>query len=366
MFGNEFIKLVFSTFLIFGLYILYRAIRNSVEQQYPIKEFERVVPFSSGALPKCAYKRVSCDPSVQYDCANKCSDANKDSLKCVDMNALGGGENGGGYVCLPDAPKPVCNTTNGGVMLWTGYGMTNQQGWSCFCSQPLAFNGPSCDDKNPSYCSGGTIEFPSLNCTCPSSSVKMRRIGSNTPFCASKRKEDGGGAYGLIGNYKIPPNWGNVYYNLDLTDDYRDWSVRILEQLNLDVTDENAKAIMTVIKNSETELANLPPFVLVKETPSPSPSPAPSTSPSPQPTPTPLSKRKIIQKLDDYKVLVKKICDLPFVKESSKSWARSMCSDNSSGNELSTVPTNEGKPAYTDVLSEVSYTYYDKTYPSLM
>jgi hypothetical protein len=399
MFGKEFIKLIVSAVLIFALFILYKSIRNNIEKQYPKREFETVVPFYTENKPMCMYKRVSCDPNVLSDCANKCNDPTKDSFVCTNMDELGGGANGGGYVCLPPAPDTRCNTTNGGTLLWTGYGMTNQQGWSCFCSQPLVYNGPNCEDKNPSYCSGGTVEFPSLNCTCPANKVKLMRIGSNTPLCASKDPAEGGGAYGLMGNYKIPPNWGNVYYNLnkDGSDDYQNWAVRILRQLNLPVTDDNARKMMDTIKGSEKEIAYInsnvtqPPITssvctngtyknvtacIINEIPMLSSICTNGTyknvtacicdenrylisnTSGCQPIPK-------IDKLDDNKIIINKICNLDFVK--GEEWVRKMChSSDQAGNEVSTIPGRQNKYAYTDILSEVNYTYYDKTYPSLL
>ena len=234
--GKDLIKLVIVAIILFSLYVLYLAIQSSIDRQKPSDEIGKIVPFQTSEKPYCAYTKVSCNPLNTTDCVEKCKDANASEFKCVNLDAHQPSSinaNGGGWVCLPSQPTNKCIKENGGANLWTGYGMTNQQGWSCLCTQPLVYNGDGCADKNPSYCSGGTIDPKTLACTCPAKTEKRWRVQSNTPFCVSNDPEKGGGYRGLAGNQLTTPNWGNVRFNLDTNDDYLGWAQRIAYQMNL-------------------------------------------------------------------------------------------------------------------------------------
>jgi hypothetical protein len=327
MLSKEWIKLIVSIFIVLGLYALYHIIMSNIKKQLPPSSTGVIVPFQTSQKPICAYTRTSCETSE--DCINKCNDSNRNQLVCTDVNKLQPDTtniNGGGKICLPPVPIVSCNVTNGGALLWTGYGSTNQQGWDCLCTQPTIWNGLSCDIKNPSYCSGGTLDSK-FNCSCPDNTVKMWRNGLNTPFCAPKSGEKGG-MYGLAGNRLDVPNWGNVFFNLD-TADYSNWATRIAEEMNIS---DNNDAIVAIKKILE-------PIMIT-----------PNTN-----TPNPITPPPLYQLTEG---IINNICNDPTVTSARNGidWATKMCSANKAGRENG----ENGKPTYLSANEYVTYTYYDK------
>jgi hypothetical protein len=138
-----------------------------------------------------------------------------------------------GKVCLPREPDNSCNTDKGGIKLWTGYGFTEKQDWSCFCEYPEYYTGPNCNDINPYYCTDGKIDptkpLQDESCICPPGTEKMYRATTNIPFCAKTLPKDGGGMYGLKGNIKKSPNWINIIINRD--QDKFKWADQIYNEL---------------------------------------------------------------------------------------------------------------------------------------
>jgi len=316
---NNFLTLLFLGVVLLILVILYGAINSSIQKQYPPDDFGNVVPFKTSEKPYCAYTRTSCDPTIPSDCANKCLDSNASTFKCVNLNSNqpsgGSNVNGGGYVCLPEEPTNECVIENGGANIWTGYGATNQQGWSCLCTQPLVYGGEGCKYRNPSYCSGGTIN-PDLSCTCPENTEKRFRTNVNTPFCVSKDPAQGGGYMGLAGNQLDVPNWGNVQFNLVNSDDYADWAARIAFEMNLLYNSKVLDAVKQIIKNGDTN--------------------------------------KNGKLTDD---MISSICNDPTVKSAMRGSirARKMCSSDDSA----------GRYSHNNAFKYATYTYADNTYKSL-
>lgn len=172
----------------------------------------------------CSVKKTTCIPEDPTSCQNSCS--GPEEMKCVKMNTE--------YVCLPKGPDVSCNKDHGGINVWTGYGFTDQKEWSCLCTVPQLYGGPSCDTVNPAYCGGGNLEVIQKNdpkckiengyqiynnmcvkCNCPTDYGLVMRAEDNTPMCVSKTVQGGGGYMGLYGNYVKSPDWRNVYYNID-------------------------------------------------------------------------------------------------------------------------------------------------------
>jgi len=320
---KDWMMLLFIISILLILYFLYNAIKANIQKQSPDSETSVIVPFQTSLKPNCKDVRTSCDPANPNDCSNKCNDFQK--MVCTnigDLQPSSGNTNGGGYVCLPEVPTISCDTSKGGAQIWMGYGMTNQQSWDCVCTQPQIYNGPGCSYQNPSYCSGGNITGPNMDCVCPANTVKMWRAGVNTPFCASTDPSSGG-INGLVGNYLSPPNWGNVLFNLNKTDSYAEWANRIALEMNL--ADNNA--IITKIKD-----------IIM------------SVSTSSGPT-TPVS----LVRMND--TIISAICSDPTITNARNGveWATKMCSSNSAGRP----------DAYKNANSVATYTYYDKSYPDL-
>jgi len=313
-------KIIVLVAILVILFILYSSIQTSIEKQSPPDDFGRVIPQSSSQKPMCTYTRTSCDPSIPSDCANKCLDTNSNQFKCVNLNdkqPSNTNSNGGGYVCLPSEPTNECDTSKGGANIWTGYGMANQQGWSCLCTQPLVYGGEGCKYRNPSYCSGGTINPSDLSCMCPDGTEKRWRTNVNTPFCVSK-SSDFGGYMGLAGNQLNVPNWGNVRYNLAPNDNYADWASRIAREMNLFNVSGVIDKIKTIISSKQTS-------------------------------------NNIIYELNDD--IINGICNDSTInsKRSGVQNALKMCSTDDSA----------GKNSYKNAFDYATYTYVDNTYKNV-
>jgi len=188
-------------FVLFLSYYIYGIISRTNEPPPKGKPF---IPFTSNKEKQCTAEKVVCDPSQENSCSSKCQEP---GMKCVKMNDE--------YVCLPREPDKNCNSQNGGKYVWTGYGFTQLEDWDCLCTHPEIYNGPSCDIKNPSYCSGGKLGDVNSRlrdiCTCPKDTDLLFRY-SNTPMCVSTDPNAGGGERGLYGNYYKSPDWKNVYF----------------------------------------------------------------------------------------------------------------------------------------------------------
>jgi hypothetical protein len=214
------------------------------------KETSKIVINTSKKTAKvnCSQTKQSCQQD--QDCLNTCSDS--EQLTCVSTDNYG-------KVCLPRVPDGTCNKDKGGIPIWTGYGMTESQRWSCICQYPEYYNGPNCDIPNPYYCTGGTIDpsksLQDESCSCPENTKKMFRASSNLPFCASIIESEGGGKYGLAGNIQKSPNWKNISIS---TKDNNSWSKKIYDEL-YDKPDQTniTQEISGIIKDKQTLTTDL-------------------------------------------------------------------------------------------------------------
>jgi hypothetical protein len=227
------------------------------------KETSKIIINTSkkSAKVNCSKTKQSCQQD--QDCLNTCSDS--EQLTCVSTDNYG-------KVCLPKVPDGTCNKEKGGISIWTGYGMTESQRWSCICEYPEYYNGEHCDIPNPYYCTDGTIDpskpLQDESCSCPEKTRKMFRASTNVPFCASTDKDKGGGEYGLLGNIKESPNWENIsiipkdsdswaqkiYDELYDKDKYKDQKEEIIKNINSVIND---KTILT--KDLAEQLCKLEP-----------------------------------------------------------------------------------------------------------
>lgn len=154
----------------------------------PSKQEEDLIVEKELGYP-CSKRPLKCDPTVVGVCDGKCDGLFK--YKCtkvknpniigkdgVRKNVKNKGENTKNntnkgennkdinvglfslendeedeYYCLPELPdKTVCNTSNGGIPVWSGWGETESMGWKCLCMFPEYFGGPGCS-INPGVCS---------------------------------------------------------------------------------------------------------------------------------------------------------------------------------------------------------------------
>jgi hypothetical protein len=229
----------------------------------------------------CTVRKTLCDPDDPQACSSACN--NVEEMKCVKLND--------DYVCLPSAPDKSCNAAHGGLDVWTGYGFTDQKGWSCLCTEPQIFGGEHCDTPNPAYCGGGAMSvIPAsdprctpengyqffntfcVKCDCPAGFTKMMRAVDNTPICVSNTAAGGGGYMGMLGNYVQSPDWRNVYYNVS-TANNNDWAGMIAKEFSYG---EPSKVVAvlnkygtptTLTSSITTDLAALAPTVFASRTP---------------------------------------------------------------------------------------------------
>ena len=199
-------------------------------------------PIKVPSKRSCKKIRTPCDPKDPMACENSCDDSDPlAQMKCIvldDINPQGGsGINGGGAVCLPGNPGENihCNTKNGGVYVWTGWGFTDNQDWDCYCMYPEYFGGPGCEKINSDVCSGGNVDLgrmigePTSDiCKCPEGTELLLRAGAGTPYCESTDERKGGGMFGLAGGLHSSPDWRNVLFR-----QYGDNDTRVPEDIDV-------------------------------------------------------------------------------------------------------------------------------------
>jgi hypothetical protein len=217
------IIVIFLPILVILLFVMYFLSGKTVNNPARVN----INPSTTYMKNDCSSVRTPCDKTDRSSCSASCN--NTEEMTCVDM------DDGSGSFCLPSNVKTPCNLENGGIRVWTGYGFTEEQGWSCLCSHPEYFSGPSCDTVTPSFCTNGNLDmspskkFTDDMCTCPDGTEKMYREYGNTPFCATIKKDS---PINYIGNYVAYPNWQNVFYNpKPKAQDYSDWAKAIANEM---------------------------------------------------------------------------------------------------------------------------------------
>lgn len=213
-------------------------------------------PMSGFTPVPCSSVRTPCNPNDPQSCNNSCTEQ---GLTCTNLSAfqssISGNVNGGGYVCLPETPLLECNLNNGGALTWTGYGFTDSANWSCLCTHPEFFGGPSCETLNPSFCSGGTVTVDPTKpflagnmCACPSGTSMLYR-DNNIPLCVPTSSVQGKqqGVNGLAGN-RVKDSWINIYINPNPTDNNLTWATKIATYLN--PTQKSVNSIQSYLTSS--------------------------------------------------------------------------------------------------------------------
>ena len=185
-----------------------------------VADKDMIIFSESVSKSKVNCKNVKQPCQTNTDCSESCSEQ---ELICVNTPSYGN-------VCLPSIPDTSCDTTKGGLPIWTGYGFSETQGWNCMCQFPEYFVGPHCSTPNPYYCTGGTVDPTNLSdtgCTCPSGTTKMYRANSNVPFCGDNTP-NATMKYGLSGDMMIHPSWNNIYVG---SNDINEWASDIYNEL---------------------------------------------------------------------------------------------------------------------------------------
>lgn len=252
----DFEKILTVLLILFVLFLSFYVYSIISQTNTPPPKGKPFIPFTSGKEKQCTAEKVSCDPSEENSCDSKCQEP---GMKCVKMNDE--------FVCLPREPDVNCNSQNGGKYVWTGYGFTQTKDWQCLCTHPEIFNGSSCDIKNPSYCSGGSIGNVNTRlrdiCTCPKGTGLLFRY-NNTPMCVSNDPQQGGGENGLYGNYYRKPDWKNVYFMKN--NDVSKWANDIATEFNMlpnyqDIYNIIVKEVPTLPPNSTPSPYTIPSYL---------------------------------------------------------------------------------------------------------
>ena len=137
-------------------------------------------------------------------CANTCSEtASGKTFSCLPASDYVKVEDDAeihvnDHYCVENESKDAftsCNKKYGGVMAWTGQGITDQQEWKCFCNWPQYAGGDNCRELNPQVCGGaGTFEWnategqtpESVNCECDEGYVLMRSLEGKPDICVKQ------------------------------------------------------------------------------------------------------------------------------------------------------------------------------------
>ncbi len=225
----------------------------------------------------CGTTKTSCNPLDPNSCSN-CSD--NVEMKCINLNNYNPPNKiSNNSFCAPALPLSSCNTKTGGIYTWNGFAFSENQTWGCTCLWPDYFTGDKCDEPNPNFCTGGTIQSgitPSNDsCSCPENTIKMIRGNNNVAYCASL---EGGGEFGLAGTLYPSPDWRNVMFRpinsqTALPIDLLSWSNLISQELNPqkiteDCTNSSSLGcnIYTLLQNEE-KVSNNTIYVLNNESP---------------------------------------------------------------------------------------------------
>lgn len=204
--------------IMIGLVCVFAAIYTLIPSRVADTDMFIFTESTSKFSVKCKNVKQPCQSNI--DCAQSCSEK---ELICVNTPSYGN-------VCLPSIPDTSCDTSKGGLPIWTGYGFSETQVWNCMCQFPEYFVGPHCSTPNPYYCTGGSIDQNNLSdtgCTCPSGTTKMYRANTNVPFCGDNTPT-ATMKYGLTGNMMIRPSWNNIYVG---SNDPNEWVSYIYDEL---------------------------------------------------------------------------------------------------------------------------------------
>jgi hypothetical protein len=261
----------FIIFLIIFLTVLFLYIWHTMSSTLSSSSDKFIFnPMSAQSKATCVNTKTPCDPNDSNSCNNSCTEQ---ELMCVNLDdyqpsITKSGEapkniNGGGHVCLPSRPNLDCNFNNGGAIVWTGYGFTENANWSCLCTEPSVFSGPSCKTQNPSFCSGGTVtvdpnksfDYNNL-CNCPSGTVMLYR-DNNIPICVPNVPNVGQGYKGLAGNRDN--TWVSLLVNPNKGDNCVNWSQEISSELNI-----SSVPVLEILLNSKLN-PSIPPVILTQQ-----------------------------------------------------------------------------------------------------
>lgn len=145
----------------------------------------------------CFETMVNC--STDAECQSRCQQGQAgEEMKCNKA------PNQAGYIgfCTPAKAVFTCSVATGGLATLTPNPLDGSTPiFSCTCSLPQFFSGPSCDTINSNFCGGGTVEYnkqatrlvslSSKSCSCPANHVKMERVNSSykdTSMCVVSDK----------------------------------------------------------------------------------------------------------------------------------------------------------------------------------
>lgn len=255
--------MIFVIILLISLIILFFIIRSLLSYNSISTDKTIVNPMKDAFKVDCVHTRTPCDPNDLNSCSRSCN--NPEEMQCINLDLFqpiikdSTGKtkdvNGGGYVCLPKQPdNEHCDFSNGGALVWTGYGFTDSEDWGCLCTIPEIYTGPQCKNINPEFCSGGSVSINSNNynlidsCTCPPNTKKLIRNFSKSPLCVSTDPNQGQGLSGLAGNEES--TWASILFNPNINDNKITWSNEISNYLKIP-----QPTVSTILVNSTNALS---------------------------------------------------------------------------------------------------------------
>lgn len=162
----------------------------------PKKQIVYLDTGGSGASKKmCQNEPIRCE--TDSDCRAICEDDTEMSCQYLsrsnsDQEKIYGSA---GNYCLPTIPKKPCDTTKGGILVWTGWSSTDRMEWDCLCAYPEYFGNNGCTQLNSGICEGGEFDYdatkmkrsPAItDCKCGSDSYLLVNKQGDLPLCINK------------------------------------------------------------------------------------------------------------------------------------------------------------------------------------
>ena len=118
------------------------------------------------------------------------------NIKDFDIKIIEIDTTSGEGVCAPIKTKglPKCDTTKGGMLVWTGWTQPEaDMEWQCICNYPAFASGDGCSKINSNVCIGGQFDWEKnqlpteATCTCNTGMTEIRDY-RGVPYCVPSEK----------------------------------------------------------------------------------------------------------------------------------------------------------------------------------
>jgi len=164
----------------------------------PILDNIVIYPNTGKGSKSCKNQPVSCNTDAE--CGQCTESIEGESMVCKTLTRYKNPDGSQGpygndiRVCVPETATSVCDTTYGGMEVWSGWSDPSRQEWDCLCGFPEYASSSQCDSKgvcngtmcnlNPNVCAGGVFSWtassgvpPSADlCTCGAGKTKVLGI----------------------------------------------------------------------------------------------------------------------------------------------------------------------------------------------